>query len=132
NPAADLYGWPAAAARAGTLAAREHLSSLSVENWSLASRVAWYARPWPVHVVQDRGDQFTLWFGALADGESTLLVDWSQMPLPLPTGPGGFRDCRFLERLPVRRAGRQIAHFDFYACDAWRGSRPGGTRAAGP
>ena len=124
NPAADVFGWQEAATHAGALATRLGTQSLSVMNWSLAARVAWYARPWPVHVVHDRGDQFTLWFGALAPGESTILVDWSQMTERLPTGPAQFAGCEYVDRLEVMRMGRQISHFNFYSCQGWRVGPP--------
>jgi 4-amino-4-deoxy-L-arabinose transferase-like glycosyltransferase len=119
NPAADVFGWAAAAARASQLASSHAVASVAVMNWSLASRMAWYARPEPVHVVRDRGDQFTLWFGPLSRAESTILVDWSQMSLALPVGADGFARCTPIERMPVTRAGRQIAHFNFYLCEGW-------------
>jgi 4-amino-4-deoxy-L-arabinose transferase-like glycosyltransferase len=131
NPAADLFGWDQAAARATLLARARGVPSISVMNWSLASRIAWYARPATVHVVQDRGDQFTLWFGALAPGESTVLVDWSQMSLALPVGRDGFSRCTLMEQQAVVRAGRQISHFDFYLCEGWRSGSAAGTGGPG-
>jgi len=132
NPMADLHGWAAASARARTLAEREGLPALAVMNWSLASRLAWYARPLPVHVVQRRDDQFDLWFGGLQPGAQVLLVDWSAMGFAPPVGAQAFRTCTLLEQWPVMHAGRQLAHFNFQRCEDWQGPprpRPG-TRAA--
>ena len=122
NPFADLYGWDEAAVRARALAARHGVAALAVRNWSLASRVAWYARPLPVRVLPRHYDQFDLWFGAVKPGDSVLLVDWSRMSFPLPEGPGQFAGCQWLDSLPVRHAGRQIAHFNFLLCRNWQGS----------
>lgn len=121
NPFADLHGWAQAGERARALAQAQHLDSVAVQNWTLASRLGWYARPLPVHVLEDRFDQFDLWAGDLPQGGSTLLVDWSHMAYTVPLGPHGFADCTLLERQVVRRWGADIASFRFYACHGWSG-----------
>jgi 4-amino-4-deoxy-L-arabinose transferase-like glycosyltransferase len=123
NPFADLYGWRAASLRAEALARENHVGSLAVPNWTLASRLGWYARPMPVHVLDQRVDQFELWFGKVRAGQSVLLVEWSRMPgsLPLAAGNfGGFAECRHVGTMEVRRLGRTLSHFDYYLCTAWR------------
>jgi hypothetical protein len=122
NPFADLHGWDAAGARAQQLAQQQGLDSVSIQNWTLASRLGWYARPLKVHVLQDRFDQFDIWAGKLPVGGSTLLVDWSQLPFVTPLGTHGFAKCTRLDRLGVQRWGYDLAHFDFYACQGWSGS----------
>lgn len=121
NPFADLHGWNLAGRRAQALAQEQGLTSVAVQNWTLASRLGWYARPLPVHVLEDRFDQFTLWAGPLPAGASTLLVDWSQMSYELPLGGQGFARCEPLDRLPVQRLGQPLAEFRFYACHGWGG-----------
>lgn len=121
NPFADLHGWDAAGARARALAAQQGLSSVSVQNWTLASRLGWYARPLPVHVLEDRFDQFDLWAGDLQPEGNTLLVDWSQLAYEVPLGVHGFSDCRLLDTQDVHRLGATIATFRFYACSNWSG-----------
>jgi 4-amino-4-deoxy-L-arabinose transferase-like glycosyltransferase len=121
NPVADLYGWDAAATRAGQLAAERGVTTLAVMNWSLASRVAWYARPWPVKVVRRHFDQFDLWFGSLQPGESVLLLDWSLMSFEPPVGPDQFQRCELIEQQPIHHTGRQIAHFNHLLCHHWQG-----------
>ena len=125
NPIADLYGWDKAARHARALA-EEHTdgtkpATLAVFNWTLASRIAWYAGPLPVKVVQRHLDQFGLWWGVLERGENVLLVDWSQMSFAPPVGAGQFERCELLEQQPVLRWGRQIAHFNFMLCRNWQG-----------
>ncbi len=119
NPVADLYGWESAALHGAGLAEQHRASALVVMNWSLASRLAWYARPMPVIVVPDRADQFALWFGHLEVGESALVVDWSRMPLPIPMGRDGFESCRLLDQIDTLQGGRQIAHFSYVLCLNW-------------
>jgi 4-amino-4-deoxy-L-arabinose transferase-like glycosyltransferase len=126
NPFADLYGWDAAAAHGRALAeknpdAQGVQPTLAVFNWTLASRIAWYARPLGVKVVQRHFDQFGLWWGVLQPGESVLLLDWSQMSFAPPVGPGQFERCELLDQQAVPRLGRQIAHFNFLLCHHWQG-----------
>lgn len=125
NPIADLYGWDAAARRARDLATAKTVGSktptLAVFNWTLASRIAWYAGPMPVKVVQRHLDQFGLWWGVLERGENVLLVDWSQMSFAPPVGTDQFERCDLLDQQPVKRWGRQIAHFNFMLCRNWQG-----------
>lgn len=121
NPFADLHGWDAAGARAKALAARQGLEAVAVQNWTLASRIGWYARPLKVHVLEDRFDQFDLWDGKLATGGNALLVDWSQLPYETPLGAHGFAQCKLLEQMPVQRFGFAVSSFDFYACSGWSG-----------
>lgn len=122
NPFADLYGWQAAGARARNLTEQQGLASVSVQNWTLASRLGWYARPLPVHVLEDRFDQFDLWAGDLPVGGDTLLVDWSAMAYTVPLGEHGFRDCALLDTQDASHWGAPLARFRFYACHGWSGS----------
>lgn len=119
NPIADLWGWEQAGARAQKLAAEQQLASVAVSNWTLASRMAWYARPLPIYVLDSRFDQFDLWFGQISAGSDSLFVNWSQMRFDLPTKAGGFESCTLLETLEYRRLGRTISDFSFYHCRNW-------------
>lgn len=121
NPFADVHGWDAAGERARALAAQQGLTSVSVQNWTLASRLGWYARPLPVHVLEDRFDQFDLWAGDLPVGADTLLLDWSQLGYAVPLGAHGFADCTLLDTQAVQRLGQAISAFRFYACHKWSG-----------
>lgn len=132
NPFADLYGWDAAGQRARALAAQNHLDSVSVQNWTLASRLGWYARPLPVHVLEDRFDQFDLWAGDLPVGGSTLLVDWSQLAYAVPLGAHGFADCALLDTHAVSRLAVPISTFRFYACHRWSGAPQPRLQGAAP
>ena len=120
NPFADLHGWEQAGARAQVLAAQQGLRSVTVQNWTLASRIGWYSAL-PVHVLEDRFTQFDLWAGKLPQGGSTLLLDWSYLPYEVPQAQNGFERCNLLELLPVQHWGQPLARFAFYDCRGWAG-----------
>ena len=122
NPFADFYGWNAAAQEASRLAQSRQISHLAVQNWTLASRLAWYVRPLPVHVLSPDFDQFSLWTGPLTPGYDAVVVDWSQLSFEKPVGPGQFSRCETAGILPVRHGGRQISHFTFWVCVGWGGA----------
>lgn len=124
NPLADLWGWDQAGIQARELAQTHDLKSLSVKNWTLGSRLAWYARPLPVHVLDSRFDQFDLWFGNVPPGSDSLFVNWSQVKFDLPTKPGEFEWCRLIGTFEATRFERHISRFDFYHCRHW-GATPG-------
>lgn len=124
NPFADLHGWDAAGARASALATQHGLSRVAVQNWTLASRLGWYARPLPVFVLEEGDSQFQLWSGPLPAGEAALLVDWSHMAYDPPVGAHGFAACQLLESLPVQHIGMPLARFRFYDCRGWAGTTP--------
>lgn len=127
NPLADLWGWDQAGLHARELALTHDLKSLSVKNWTLGSRLAWYARPLPVLVLDSRFDQFDLWFGNIAPGSDSLFVNWSQVKYDLPTKPGEFESCRPIGTFEAKRFERHISRFDFYHCRHW-GATPGTTQ----
>jgi hypothetical protein len=124
NPIADVVGWDAAAVHGARLAEQQGARGLVVMNWSLASRLAWYARPIPVFVAPEHTDQFRLWFGALRAGDSAVVVDWSAMPLTVPVGAEGFATCRPIDQLSAIVDGRQVAHFNYLLCQGWHGAFP--------
>ena len=124
NPFADLHGWDAAAERARALAAEHGLPRLAVQNWTLASRLGWYAQPLPVMVLAPGATQFSLWVGELRKGEDALLVDWSHMAYEPPVGTSGFVSCSLLESLPLQHWGQPLARFRFFDCRGWSGGEP--------
>ena len=121
NPIADLYGWKAAGAKAAELARGTNAHGIAVQNWTLGSRAAWYAKPIPVFVLDQRQDQFDLWFGKLPKGANLILVNWSGMPFTAPIGPKqGFETCQALDSLEIRHFGQNLSKFDFSLCSNWQ------------
>ena len=124
NPFADFYGWDQAGQRAQTWAEELKVPHLAVQNWTLASRLAWYTRPLNVYVLAPGFDQFSIWSGELPVGSDAVLLDWSQMAYTLPVGSGQFARCKALEQLAVKPSGAQgrvVAHFTLYHCQQWGG-----------
>ena len=122
NPIADLYGWEIAGQKAVELSRATDVAGIAVQNWTLGSRAAWYASPLPVFVLDQRKDQFDLWFGALPKGANILLINWSGMPFSAPIGnESAFEQCEALESLEVRRFGQILSKFDFSLCSNWQG-----------
>ena len=121
NPIADLYGWKIAGQKAAQLAQASKVEGIAVQNWTLGSRAAWYASPLPVFVLDQRKDQFDLWFGGLPNGASVLLMNWSGMAFNPPIGGNrAFERCEPLESLEVIRFGQVLSRFDFSLCHHWQ------------
>lgn len=122
NPIADLYGWKIAGQKAVELSQATKSDGIAVQNWTLGSRVAWYAKPIPVFVLDQRKDQFDLWFGQLPPGANILLINWSGMAFPAPIGnKSGFEQCEPLDSLEIQRFGQILSKFDFSLCSHWQG-----------
>ncbi|QWE15957.1 glycosyltransferase family 39 protein [Polynucleobacter sp. AP-Nino-20-G2] len=123
NPIADLYGWKAAGQKASQLAKATQANSIAVQNWTLGSRAAWYASPLTVFVLDQRHDQFDLWFGQIPSGSSALLINWSGMTFAPPVGAKpAFERCEPLDTLEIIRFGHVLSKFDFSLCRNWQES----------
>ena len=121
NPIADLYGWKIAGQKANELVKGTKAQGIAVQNWTLGSRAAWYASPTPVFVLDQRQDQFDLWFGALPRGANIILINWSGMRFSAPVGnKSAFERCEPLESLEIVRFGQVLSKFDFSLCSNWR------------
>ena len=121
NPIADLYGWKIAGQRATQLAQANKVNGIAVQNWTLGSRAAWYTQPLPVFVLDQRQDQFDLWFGQLPTGASVLLINWSGMVFTPPVGSHlAFEQCEHLDKLEIIRFGQVLSQFNFSLCRNWR------------
>jgi hypothetical protein len=121
NPIADLYGWKIAGQKAAQLAQASKVNGVAVQNWTLGSRAAWYVQPLPVFVLDQRKDQFDLWFGQLPDGASVLLINWSGMAFSPPIrGEAAFEECEPLDSLEITRFGQVLSKFDYSLCRNWQ------------
>jgi 4-amino-4-deoxy-L-arabinose transferase-like glycosyltransferase len=130
DPLRDLYGWELASNRAEEL--REEMAAtpgpapfLFTEIWTYASRLAWYARPAPVQVLDNRYDQFDIWFGSPQDGARGILVNWPEPQDSTVTGPatggkGQFAKCIPHDKLPIISNRHLTSTFSFYSCYGFR------------
>jgi 4-amino-4-deoxy-L-arabinose transferase-like glycosyltransferase len=122
NPIADLYGWKIAGQKAAELSQATKADGIAVQNWTLASRAAWYAKPIPVFVLDQRKDQFDIWFGQLPLGSNIVLINWSGMSFSPPVGSqSAFERCEPLDSLEIARFGQVLSKFDFSLCSNWQG-----------
>ena len=122
NPIADLYGWKLAGQKAAELTQATKADGIAVQNWTLGSRAAWYAKPIPVFVLDQRKDQFDIWFGQLPLGSNIVLINWSGMSFSPPVGSqSAFEGCELLDSLEIARFGRVLSKFDFSLCSNWQG-----------
>jgi len=114
----DLVGWKQAAQRASELK-REHLPDdgvLMVHNWARASRIAWYAWPEPVQVLDGRPGQFAYWYGVPNEHSQGILVrDNVKRNNTEPYQKMGFH-CDFLEQQSIAIDDVVINRFDYYLC----------------
>ena len=121
NPIADLYGWKLAGQKAAQLAQATKANGIAVQNWTLGSRAAWYAQALPVFVLDQRQDQFDLWFGQLPAGSNVLLINWSGMTFKPPVGGNlSFEVCEPLDQLEIIRFGQVLSKFDYSLCRNWQ------------
>lgn len=127
HPLAPLTGWPQAAEHAALLRTEfqreEPHAVLLVHNWSLASRLAWYARPLAVQVPDIRFDQFDLWFGSPENGAAGVMVVPDSSLKSTRRVLERFAHCEERDPLPVYAGGAVIVTFRFYLCRGYRGPR---------
>lgn len=120
HPLTPLTGWPQAALRATQLHSellREHPQAvLLVPNWALASRLAWYARPLPVQVPDERFDQFDLWFNSPANGAAGVLVVPDRFLKSARRVLERFERCKEHSALPVYAGSKIVVTFHFFLC----------------
>lgn len=120
HPLADLMGWKDVSSR--IIAQAEAGDKVFIPNWSHASRVAWYARPMPVKVLDSRFDQFDLWFGSAEVGDSGIVL--------LHADRKGFKDellkqfvrCEMRDELEVKIESSYVNYFKLYRCDHYIGA----------
>jgi 4-amino-4-deoxy-L-arabinose transferase-like glycosyltransferase len=114
NPLADLIGWNRVSSRIVDLA--QEGDKVFIPNWSHASRVAWYARPMPVKVLDSRFDQFDLWFGSAKLGDSGLLLLNADHKGFKYEVLNSFKSCNLVDELEVKIESSYVNYFKLYRC----------------
>jgi 4-amino-4-deoxy-L-arabinose transferase-like glycosyltransferase len=110
HPLKDVTGW-AESAKYGQellqkLTKKYQIKNptLFVTNWTHASRIAWYAYPTPVEVLDNNINQFDLWKPNTS--QAGLLINLKK------TTPSDFKKCQLLDDKKYKN----INHFYFYWC----------------
>ena len=120
HPLADLMGWKDVSTRIALIAKQD--DKVFIPNWSHASRVAWYARPMPVKVLDSRFDQFDLWFGSAAVGDSGILLLHADRKGFKEKLLQQFKRCAFEDELVVKIDDSYVNYFKLYRCDHYIGA----------
>lgn len=118
----DLYGWSRAAQKAEKFSKEQSATDglpplIFTENWTLASRLSWYARPTPVQVLDDKYNQFDIWYGSPQKGARGILVLWPAENAQPESGQ--FATCSLRERLPIMLNGHVSSTFSFFSCNGY-------------
>ena len=117
----DLVGWQDAAERARQLQSQWQREEgeepvLLVDNWSKASRIAWYAYPKPVLLLTDRVTQFDFWHGeAESVTRGVLIRDKRSAPESGMFEKKGFK-CRLIDEQVADIDHVVVNRFQFYRC----------------
>ncbi|MDB2384312.1 glycosyltransferase family 39 protein [Endozoicomonas sp.] len=118
----DLIGWDLAAREGQSLlremgVAEGRTPVLLLENWSRASRIAWYAQPIPVQVLSGRNSQFSYWFGDADEKTRGILIrDNEAIPESGVLQKRGL-SCRYLGEQLGKMDGVTVNTFHFYQCE---------------
>ncbi len=118
-----MYGWQGAASEAERLSGLQNNEKVAETilfstHWTFASRLAWYARPITVKVLDNRDDQFDIWYGSSNIGDSGILVvpyeakDDSEVSLI----QARFESCALVGDYQEKRINRVVNSFDFIYC----------------
>lgn len=117
----ELQGWPEVVERAQFYQAKAPNTVLVANNWSQASRIAWYARPQPIYITDNRFDQFDLWFGNPPEhSDGIVIVPQYEALQPSVGGVGEFASCLLLETMPIRQQERILITYRIFACHNYR------------
>jgi 4-amino-4-deoxy-L-arabinose transferase-like glycosyltransferase len=127
NPLIDLYGWQQIGNEAKVLAIKNNPKQkpiLFVENWSLASRLAWYS-DLPVQILQPSPiagyKQFVLWYGKPSANAQGILVvphKWKK-PAVNSNAANTFKHCNLLNTLAIKNHNHLVNQVNFYQCTAY-------------
>ncbi len=117
HPLGDLHGWQQGARLAAKWSDITEADAIYVTNWTHASRIAWYARPRPVQVLDSRHDQFDLWYGGPKPGDSGILLVNGQKKAKAERY---FEQCEQVETLIYRIDERPVHHFRLLECRGYR------------
>lgn len=114
NPFADVHGWEQLGNLVTSVSKETGVNTLAIGNWTLASRLSWYARPLPVWVTDSRFDQFDIWIQKPPIGTPVLFVRWSEMPSAV--GSGKINGCKLVDEVNIQHFGKNLSYFSLSIC----------------
>lgn len=121
HPLQDFIGWKTVSKSTMNLAKESGITAIAIPNWSNASRIAWYARPLSVHVLDTRFDQFDLWFGTLPMGRDAYVILTHSEEISRSTYLGQFSHCDSVNIAPFYNGETQVNSFSTYRCTGYKG-----------
>lgn len=116
----DVYGWREATTKAKNLG--EEMAKIPgenpvilVNNWTLASRLAWYSYPDPLIVSDNRVDQYDIWYGGPEKISRGIMVvpSYFKHKQTLQTK---YHTCNQIDNLAVKHHNHTQVTYYFYAC----------------
>lgn len=121
HPLADVTGWKEVAEQMQKIAEEANDSAeplpLFIPNWSHASRIAWYARPLPVHVLDNRYDQFDLWYGDAPKGSAGIVLAYRDYSGWHREALSYFQKCQPKAQMSWSYQSVKIHEFEVYRCE---------------
>ena len=127
HPLENLYNWRAMSEqlhkriskhKSNTEQVHGEQIHIFVSNWSYAAQIAWYLRPYPIIVLDQRIDQFDLWFGSPENKQSGYLVipTLDQKNAKNDALLEQFDLCRLQLKSDYTWQGKKIIGFTIYYC----------------
>lgn len=125
DPLIDLYGWQKAATVAvqkleSLPAAQKQGAKFFVPNWTLASRLSWYAKQ-PVQVLDTaKFTQFNLWYGTPNARSHGIVVVPYQWRNDFALGARAFHHCQYLNSVQYHIGKALVNQFKLYYCTGFK------------
>ncbi len=121
HPLEDLYGWKKVANRAVALQQETSNSVIFIGNWSQFARLAWYAKPAPVQVTDQRFGQSDIWYGSAKKGTNGILVVPPKYKNTPASGVNKFERCDFKKNVSQILNNKIAATYQLYQCYGFKG-----------
>ena len=127
HPLEDIYGWKKVAGKAVELQAtmqsedKNNTPVIFTGNWSQFARLAWYAKPSPVQVTDQRYGQSDIWYGSAKIGSNGVLVVPPKYKDTVTSGLQKFTRCDFHSSVSQEINSKIAATYQLYKCYGLKG-----------
>ena len=127
HPLEDIYGWKKVAGKAVELQAimqsedKNNTPVIFTGNWSQFARLAWYAKPSPVQVTDQRYGQSDIWYGSAKAGNNGVLVVPPKYKGTETSGLQKFTHCEFHSSVSQEINSKIAATYQLYKCYGLKG-----------